>query len=231
MVAESESSKFRMTPSLKKKLGAVYRPYFLALSVLGIGICIGLIVCAAILKDFDSNLKDQLFHIWVAIPILLPAVVGITVFITKSRKLVILFLICSLTVTVLCAAASLLTGIRYWLDGWYTTRERLDAGNKCSVQNNACACTGVFKMPVSLKKCSEVETAANVLVGEIVLTALGLIINIMGVYLGFMSICCGPWKFLDNYDPENDIDKRTVQFKLGRNRPSTAGNTNRGFKE
>ena len=47
-----------------------------------------------------------------------------------------------------------------------------------------------------MKTCSDVETAANVLVGEIVLTALGLIVNIMGVYLGFMSICCGPWKVI-----------------------------------
>ena len=58
-----------MTPSLKKKLGSTYRPYFLLLSVLTIAICIGLLVCASVLKDYDSNLKDQLFHIWVAIPV------------------------------------------------------------------------------------------------------------------------------------------------------------------
>ena len=36
--------------------------------------------------------------------------------------------------------------------------------------------------------------AANVLVGEIALSALGLICNIAGCFLGFMTICCGPWK-------------------------------------
>ena len=58
-----------MTPSLMKPMGAAYRPYYLALAILNIAVCIGLVVCASILKDFDSNLKDQLFHIWVAVPV------------------------------------------------------------------------------------------------------------------------------------------------------------------
>ena len=58
-----------MTPSLKKPLGSVYRPYFVILAILTVAICIGLVICASVLKDYDSNLKDQLFHIWVAIPV------------------------------------------------------------------------------------------------------------------------------------------------------------------
>ena len=64
---------------------------------------------------------------------------------------VVLFLILALIVMVLCAAASMLTGLRYWLDGWHHTRERLDTAGKCGVKNNVCTCTDVAKMPLSCK--------------------------------------------------------------------------------
>eukprot|EP00112_Aurelia_sp_Birch-Aquarium-sp1_P002947 Seg1329.10 transcript_id=Seg1329.10/GoldUCD/mRNA.D3Y31 product="hypothetical protein" protein_id=Seg1329.10/GoldUCD/D3Y31 len=230
MVADQSEAKFRMTPSLMKPIGSAYRRYYLVLAFLNIAVCIGLVVCASILKDFDSNLKDQLFHIWVAIPILFPALAGVAVFISKQRRMVVLFLILALIVMVLCASASMLTGLRYWLDGWHHTRERLDTAGKCSVKNNVCTCTGVSKMPLSLNNCKDVEMAANVLVGEIVLSALGMIFNIAGCFLGFMTICCGPWKFLDDYSREHDHDAgKGVQFTVSQSRPS--GNANRGFSQ
>jgi len=231
MTVDKHPQKYRMTPSLKKPLGSVYRPYFVILAILTVAICIGLVICASVLKDYDSNLKDQLFHIWVAIPILLPAILGIAVFITRSRRLVIFFLVCSIFVTVLCAAASLLAGLRYWLDGWYATREKLDEGGQCSVRSGICACNGVTKLPLSLKNCDDMTKAANFFIGEIVLSSLGFIISIAGVFLGFMSICCGPWKFIDDYAAEHDGDKQNINYTLSKPRGSVGGNTNNAYSD
>lgn len=233
MVAEHEIAKDRLTPTLNKPIGKVYRPYYAILAVLGIGCFIGMIVCASQLKVYDSNIKDQLFHMWVAFPLLVPAICGFAVFFWKRRRLAILFLCLSVIVMILCGAASLLTGLRYWLDGWYSTRERLDASGLCRVTNNLCTCDGVSKMPLAVKTCSNMKTATNLLVGEIVLSALGFIINMAGVFLGFMTICCGPWQYIDDYSEEFDIDRNpNVEFRQGKSRPSMVGhaaNQNRGF--
>lgn len=95
--------KTRLSPTLKKPIGKVYRPYYLLLGVLNIAVCVGLIVCAAGLKDYDSSLKDQLFHIWVAIPILVPVIFAFAVYLLKNRKMVVMFLMLSIVVMTPCA--------------------------------------------------------------------------------------------------------------------------------
>ena len=50
----------------------------------------------------------------------------------------------------------------------------------------------------TVKTCSDMEKAANLLVGEIVLSALGLVFNLAGAFLGFMTVCCGPWQVNDS---------------------------------
>eukprot|EP00794_Sanderia_malayensis_P011845 gene11845-13076_t len=232
MVAEAQYTKKRMTPSLKKHIGKVYRPYYMAFAVLSILVCIGLLVCASALKEYDSSLKDQLFHIWVAIPILVPALFGIGVYITKNRKVVIIFLILSLIVMVMCASATMMTGLRYWLDGWYATRERLDTKGKCTELNGLCACSGISKMPLNVKTCSKMKTATNFLIGEIVISTLGFIFSLAGIFLAFMTICCGPWQFIDDYEKENDIDRNpNVEFVHAQRLKSETLNVNQGFDE
>lgn len=58
----------------------------------------------------------------------------------------------------------------------------------------ACARMMSKSVFVLVKSCDDMKTAANFFIGEIVLSSLGLIFSIAGVFLGFMSICCGPWK-------------------------------------
>ena len=55
----------------------------------------------------------------------------------------------------------------------------------------------------SVDDCDNLETLTKLIIAEIALSAGGFLASIIGVYLSFMTICCGPWMvsgfFLKNF--------------------------------
>lgn len=217
----------RYNPSIRQEMGAVYRPWYILVTILSFFIGLALIGCAVSAKSLSSNISDEIFHLWIGIPLVALGVFSLICFVVKKKKLVIVFLICAIIVMVICAIGALVGGVRYWMDGWQRAKLSLD-DDKCSVgSDNVCKCPNNVVMPVNVDDCGDLETIVRLIIAEIALSAGGFIASTIAVYLSFMAICCGPWMYMEWYDEENDPDysaKDSVRHVSGNVNPSYGGN-------
>lgn len=210
---------------MKQRMGSTYRPWYMAVAILSIIIGIALIGCSVETKVLSSDVSDEVFHLWIGIPVLCLGVFALVCFFMKNKKVVIVFLIFALIVSVLCAVGALVAGVRYWMDGWQRSK-RLLGDSKCSLTDAVCKCTGQATMPVNVDDCDDLEMLVNLIIAEIALSAGGFLASIIGVYLSFMTICCGPWLYMEWYDETNDPDfnpQDTVRHVSGTDNNSFAG--------
>lgn len=209
----------RYNPSIQQPVGSVYRPWFIVVTILSFFIGLALIGCAAQTKALSSDVSDEVFHLWIGIPLVALGIFSIICFVSKKKKIIIVFLIFAIIVMVICAIGALVGGVRYWMDGWQRTKRALD-DNLCTVgtADNICACPNIAVMPAAVDSCDDLETIVKLIIAEIALSAGGFVASIIAVYLSFMAICCGPWMYMEWYDEENDPDfnaKETVQHVSG----------------
>lgn len=198
----------RYNPSLKQNIASVYRPWYLVVAFLSLFIGVALIGCSSALKQYDTDLRDELFHLWVAIPLVIAGIFALACFVFKKKNMVTAFLIVSIIIMVVCAVGALTSGIRFWMDNWQKTRRALD-DNKCALnKDNKCVCTDIAAavMPSLIDDCDDLETMVNLVITEIALCAGGFIASVIAVYLSFMSICCAPWMYAEWYEEHNDPD-------------------------
>jgi pheromone shutdown protein TraB len=215
----------RYNPSLQSKIGSVYRPWFLVVTFLAFFIGIALVGCAAQIRVLNSDVSDEVFHLWIGIPLVFLAIFALICFITKRKKVAVAFLVVAFVIMVICGVGALVGGVRYWMDGWQRVKQAMD-NNKCSDNNNLCQCTGITSMPSS-NDCDDMETIINLIIAEFALSAFGFVASVIGVYLSFMAICCGPWLYMEWYDEENDPDftgeRVAVKHVSGNTNPSFGG--------
>lgn len=195
----------RYNPSLKQKVGSGYRPWFVIVALLCIFIGIGIVGCSAALKSYDSDIKDEIFQLWVGIPLIFAGIMALVPCATRSKNTVILFLVIVLVVMVVCATGSIIIGLRYWMDEWRQTKQAFD-DDKCVDQLSSCACTGVINSPVKNVDCDDLEIMVNLVISLIALGAGGFLAALAGVYLGFMAMCCAPWMYIEWYEEQYDPD-------------------------
>ena len=50
-----------------------------------------------------------------------------------------------------------------------------------------------YLIPYIVDDCDDMKTLINLIIAEIALSAGGFVASVIGVYLSFMAICCGPW--------------------------------------
>lgn len=50
-------------------MGSTYRPWYVVVAVLSVLIGIALIGCAAETKVLSSDVSDEVFHLWIGIPV------------------------------------------------------------------------------------------------------------------------------------------------------------------
>lgn len=196
----------RYNPSLQQAVSSTYRPWYILVAILACLFGIALIGCAAETKVLSSDVSDEVFHLWIGIPLVFLGLFSLACFIMKKKKLVVCFLIVALIVMVICAVGALVAGVRYWMDGWQFSRRLLE-DDKCAPSNNKCLCTGQeAKMPVSVDDCGNLKTLVYLIIAEIALSAGGFVASTIGVFLSFMTICCGPWTYMEWYDENEDPD-------------------------
>lgn len=195
----------RYNPSLKQKIGSAYRPWFLVVTFLSFFISIALIGCAAQVKVLNDDVSDEVFHLWIGIPLLCFAIFALICFVVRKKRLIVVFLIFAIIIMVLCGVGALVGGVRYWMDGWQRVKHAMD-NDKCALKNGACACTNIPTMPTSMDDCDDLKTVINLIIAEFALSAAGFVASVIGVYLSFMAICCGPWLYMEWYDETHDPD-------------------------
>jgi len=218
----------RYNPSLKQGVGSAYRPWYMLVAVLACFIGIALIGCAAETKVLSSDVSDEVFHLWIGIPLVFLGLLSLVCFVVKKKKMVVVFLIFALIIMVVCAVGALMAGVRYWMDGWQLSKQLLDDG-KCAVKNNVCKCTGQDNEPIAVDDCDDLKTLTHLIIAEIALSAGGFIASVIGVYLSFMTICCGPWMYMEWYDANDDPDfnpQDAVRHVSGTVNASYGGNGN-----
>jgi len=196
----------RYNPSIRQKISSTYSPWILLTGFLCLLIGIAIIACAIVLKVYDGDLKDELFHLWIGIPLAVFGLLSIVPFVTKKKKTLVLFLIIALIIMVVCATGAVVSGLRYWMDHWQQTKYDLD-DDKCTLIDNKCSCPTVFSaMPASVDDCDDLDVMVKLVIAEVALCAGGFLASMMAVYISFMAICCAPWMYIEWYEEENDPD-------------------------
>lgn len=195
----------RYNPSLQNKVASVYRPWFVVVALLCILIGIAIIGCSAAMKSYDGDLKDELFHLWVGIPLFVTGCLALIPTITRSKPATVIFLIVAIFVMVVCSTGAVVSGLRYWMDHWQQTKRSLD-NDECTRQNDVCVCGNNFPIPAKVDDCDKLKSMVNLLITLIALCSGGFIATIMGIYLSFMTVCCAPWMYTEWYEEQYDPD-------------------------
>jgi len=199
----------RYNPSLRNKIAKAYKPWYIVVALLQILLGIGLIAIPVAMKQFDGDLKDKLFHLWVGVPLLVTGILACVAYIIGRKKWAVIFLIFSIIMMVVCATAAIAGGLHYWMDAWHQSYVDLgdDQCAKATIAGETyCKCKNVGLMPSKQEECDDLDHTVKMFIAVIALDAGSFAVCVAAVFLSFMSVCCGPWMYMEWYDPEHDPD-------------------------
>jgi hypothetical protein len=225
----------RYNPSVRNRISPTYRPWFGIVAILCLLLGIALVCVSVVLEKLDTDLEIEFYQLWVGIPVLVYGAFAVAAAIFPKKPLAVVFVILSFALAAIAIAGAFGAGFFYWKDGWRRTKLSFSL-DRCAVQNNICKCSDIedVLLPVQLDNCDDVENMIALILAEIVLSSCAFIVSIIGLFVSFMSICCGPWMYFEPYDPKYDPDigneipsqPRAVEYeKQGSVNPAYGGQT------
>ena len=76
----------RYNPSLKQNIASTYRPWFIVGGILCFIIGISIIAISAVMYATDNDIKNEMFHLWIGIPVSFKDRVQISLLILSEFK-------------------------------------------------------------------------------------------------------------------------------------------------
>merc|ERR1719378_1027327 len=147
--------------------------------------------------------------------------------ILKSKKCA--FFCCTLMFlsVVVCGAGACFNGIHYWNRYWGITKMALD-NDKCTDVSGFCSCTTLsgaerIWLPVQTTSCRKLYRIVHLMISTLFFDVVGLAVSLLGTFVSAVSVCCGPWAYVADFEEERDPDRSPAVLHVG--------TVNSGFKE
>ncbi|XP_066921662.1 uncharacterized protein [Clytia hemisphaerica] len=182
----------------KEKIRTNQSRYIFVFSILVLLLSIGCLATASLLKKESSDIQDDVFVVWAAIPAVLSGLLGIITSISRKKLVLMIFLLLTCLSIVLCGLSTTMSGLAYNNQSWsYIGEEAKNCDNR-TVGKCLCVVKVVVPAPFASSTCEVLEDVAHYLLVQSSLLAVLSILSIISAFFATSFLCCLPWSYLED---------------------------------